>query len=226
MYIDSLYLFLILPTLILSLWAQVKVQSTFRKYAKVPNSRGISGAQMASYILKVNGIDDVRIGHISGSLTDHYSPSEKVLRLSRPVFDVTTVSAIGVAAHECGHAIQHKKKYGPLILRSTLVPMANIGSAIGPTLTIIGIIFSFGVLIDLGILLFSAAVGFYLITLPVEINASTRAVSILRSSNLFTEEELKGVKKVLTAAALTYVASALTAIMNLLRLILISKDRD
>ena len=181
---------------------------------------------MAAYILKINNINDVKIGHIGGSLTDHYHPGHKELKLSNPVYGVSSIAAVGVAAHETGHAIQHAKHYGPLVLRSTLVPIANIGSAIGPTLTIIGIIFSFGILIDLGILLFSAAVGFYLITLPVEINASTRAVKILRQSNLLTEEELVGVKKVLTAAALTYVASALTAIMNLLRLILISKDRD
>ena len=225
-YIDELYLLILVPTLILSIWAQIKVKTTFARYSKIQNSRGITGAQMASYIMKTNGIDDVSIGHISGNLTDHYSPTRKELRLSNPVYGVNSVAAIGVAAHESGHAIQHKKKYFPLILRSTLVPMANIGSAFGPTLTIIGIIFSFGVLIDLGILLFGAAVAFYLITLPVEINASSRAVKLLRASNLFGEEELQGVKKVLTAAALTYVASALTAIANLLRLVLLSKRRD
>ena len=224
--IDELYLLILVPTLILSIWAQIKVKTTFARYSKIQNSKGITGAQMASYIMKTNGIDDVKIGHISGNLTDHYSPTKKELKLSNPVYGVNSVAAIGVAAHESGHAIQHKRKYFPLVLRSTLVPMANIGSAFGPTLTIIGIIFSFGILIDLGILLFGAAVAFYLITLPVEINASSRAVKILRASNLFEEEELKGVKKVLTAAALTYVASALTAIVNLLRLILLSKRDD
>ena len=226
MYIESLYLIILIPTLILSIWAQIKVKTTFSKYAKIANSRGWTGADMASYILKVNNINDVSIGRVGGSLTDHYSPSNKTLKLSNPVYGVQSVSAIGVAAHECGHAIQHNKHYFPLVFRSTLVPVANIGSTFGPLMTLIGIFFSWGILVDLGIIFFGSAVLFYLVTLPVEINASTRAVAIIRQSNLFSNEELSGVKKVLTAAAFTYVASALTAIVNLLRLVLIARRRD
>lgn len=225
-YIDPYYIILIVPTLLLSLWAQVKVKSTFSKYSKILNKRGISGAETAAYILKVTNITNVKIGHISGSLTDHYNPSNKILNLSRPVYGERTISAVGVAAHETGHAIQDAKGYGPLILRSTLVPIANLGSAAGPFLAALGLIFSFDFLTKLGIILFAAAVLFYLVTLPVEINASSRAISILRQTAVLSEEELLGVKKVLTAAAMTYIASALTAIASLLRLILITRDRD
>jgi Zn-dependent membrane protease YugP len=162
---------------------------------------------------------------VGGSLTDHYDPGAKKLRLSEPVFGQPSIAAVGVAAHETGHAIQHAKGYGPLVLRSTLVPAANIGSSFGPWIAIAGIFFSYPILINIGIVLFGAAVIFYVITLPVEFNASARALAILRSGNMLTQEELKGVKKVLTAAALTYVASALTAIMSFLRLILLSQGR-
>ena len=225
-YIDPYYIILVVPTILLSMWAQFKVKSTFSHYSKIANSKGITGAQMAQYILRVNNISDVSIKPISGSLTDHYAPGNKTLRLSTPVYGQRTVSAIGVAAHEVGHAIQHAQGYGPLVLRSTLVPVANIGSAAGPLLAAIGLIFSFSLITKIGIVLFAASVLFYVVTLPVEINASTRAVQILRQSRQFSEEELAGVKKVLTAAAMTYVASALTAIASLLRLVLITRDRD
>ncbi len=225
MYIDIYYIILIVPTLLLSIWSQIKVKSTFASYSQKINSRGITGAQAAAYLLRVNNINDVRIERVSGSLTDHYDPSSKVLRLSESVYGKTSIAAVGVAAHETGHAIQHAVGYGPLVLRSTLVPVANIGSSAGPVLALLGIIFSWNFLLNLGILLFGCAVLFYLVTLPVEFNASSRAVAILGKTGVMSPQELSGVKKVLSAAALTYVASALTAVANLLRLILISRDR-
>jgi Zn-dependent membrane protease YugP len=222
---DLYYLILVVPTFLLSLWAQFMVKSTFSKYSKVQCSKGITGVAAASLLMRVNNINDVHVEAVSGSLTDHYDPSAKKLRLSEPVYGVASIAAVGVAAHETGHAIQHARKWGPLVLRSTLVPVANIGSSMGPILAAAGLALSFPVLINVGIILFSGAVLFYVITLPVEFNASSRAIAILRSNNVLTGEELKGVKKVLTAAALTYVASALTAIANLLRLILLSKRR-
>ncbi|MDR3174201.1 MAG: zinc metallopeptidase [Treponema sp.] len=223
--IDFYYLVLVVPTLLLSLWAQILVKSTFSKYSHVRCSRNITGTDAAAFLLRTQGIRDVRIEGVSGSLTDHYDPGSKVLRLSRPVYGRPSIAAVGVAAHETGHAIQHAVSYGPLILRSTLVPIANIGSSIGPILAIAGIFFSLPLLINLGIILFGGAVLFYVVTLPVEFDASARAIALLKSNNLLTPSELAGVKKVLTAAALTYVASALTAIMSLIRLILIANDR-
>ncbi|MDR0463809.1 MAG: zinc metallopeptidase [Treponema sp.] len=230
---DIYYLILVVPTLLLSLIAQFMVKSTFSKYSKVHCSKGVTGTAAASLLLKSNNINDVQIEPVAGSLTDHYSPSDKKLRLSEPVYGASTLSAVGVAAHETGHAIQHARKWGPLVLRSTLVPVANIGSQFGPILAIAGLGFTAGdslsflssFLFNLGIILFSGAVLFYVITLPVEFNASNRAIAILRSNNVLSNEELKGVRKVLNAAALTYVASALTAIASLLRLILLSRSR-
>jgi Zn-dependent membrane protease YugP len=225
MYFDYYYLVLVLPTVLLSLFAQILVKSTFAKYSRIGCSRNITGADAAAYLLKVNGIGDVRIEGVAGSLTDHYDPGARVLRLSQPVYGRSSIAAVGVAAHETGHAIQHAVHYGPLALRSTLVPAANIGSSFGPVLAVAGIFFSLPFLINLGILLFGCAVLFYVVTLPVEFNASARAVAVLRKNRVLSDEELAGVKKVLTAAALTYVASALTALMNLLRLVLISRSR-
>ena len=225
MYFDFYYLILVVPTLILSLIAQVLVKSAFSKYSRIQCSRNITGRDAALLLMKLNSISDVTIEQVQGSLTDHYDPGAKKLRLSEPVYGRPSIAAVGVAAHETGHAIQHNKGYGPLVLRSALVPVANIGSSIGPWLAIAGLFFSLPLLLNIGIVLFGAAVVFYIITLPVEFNASARALTILRSSNVLTNEELNGVKKVLTAAALTYVASALTAIMSLLRLILLSRNR-
>lgn len=231
--IDQYYLIFVVPALILSLIAQFKVKSTFNKYSKELSKRNITGAQAAAYLLKVNGITDVRIERISGSLTDHYSPNEKVLRLSDPVYDKTSIAAVGVAAHETGHAIQHATNYGPLGLRSFLVPVANIGSQFGPILAILGLAFSSSLggtigtmIINIGLLLFAASVLFYIITLPVEFNASKRALAILKDSNALNDDELKGVKKVLSSAAMTYVASALTAIGNFLRILMITRRRN
>ncbi|MDR1899272.1 MAG: zinc metallopeptidase [Treponema sp.] len=225
MYFDFYYLVLVVPALILSVWAQVKVKSTFAKYSRVPSSRNMTGRDAAELLLRANNIGGVRIEPVAGSLTDHYDPASRVLRLSQPVYGRTSVSAIGVAAHETGHAIQHALSWGPLVLRSALVPVANIGSSFGPWLAVAGIFFSLPLLINVGIILFGGAVVFYLITLPVEFNASARAIRILQSGNVLSASELKGVRKVLSAAALTYVASALTALMSFLRLILLSRSR-
>lgn len=225
MYFDYYYLILVVPALIISSLAQIFVKSSFAKYSKKMSQRNITGTQAAAYLLKVNGITDVKLGRIKGNLTDHFSPSEKVLRLSDSTFDSTSIAAIGVAAHETGHAIQHAKKYFPLTFRKFLVPVANIGSSAGPWLAILGIAMSFPILTDIGILLFAGSVAFYVITLPVEFNASNRAIKILKQNNILSVEELKGVKKVLSAAAMTYVGSALVAMANLLRLILVSKNR-
>lgn len=209
----------------LSMFAQFWVKSTFSKYSNSRNARNINGAQAAKTILEINGIRDVAIQSVSGMLTDHYDPGQKALRLSEPVYASTSIAAVGVSAHETGHAIQHNVKYAPLVLRSTLVPVANIGSSIGPYLIIAGIVASMSILTNLGIILFGGAVAFYIITLPVEFNASRRALQNLEANNILNSQELNGAKKVLTAAALTYVASALTAVANLLRLILIARNR-
>ena len=226
MYIDNYYLILVVPTIILSMWAQFMVKSTFAKYSKVPSSRRISGQNAANLLLKANSISNVGIQAIQGSLTDHFDPSAKMIRLSEPVYGNTSISAIGVAAHEAGHAIQHAIKWKPILIRKTLVPVANIGSSFGPWIAIAGIGASHPLLTNIGILLFSGSVLFYVLTLPVEFNASNRALSFLQNNNVLNKEELKGAKKVLFAAALTYVASALTAIMNLLRLILRTRGQS
>ena len=225
MFFDIYYLILVVPTLILSMGAQVMVKSTFSKYSQIRCSRNISGRDAALLLLKENSINNVAVESVRGSLSDHYDPRSKTLRLSEPVYGKPSIAAVGVAAHEAGHAIQHARGYAPLVLRSTLVPVANIGSSFGPWVAIAGFFFQFPLLINLGIILFGAAVVFYIITLPVEFNASARALAMLQSSNVLTREELNGAKKVLTAAALTYVASALTAIMSLLRLVLLSRRR-
>jgi Zn-dependent membrane protease YugP len=225
MFFDYYYLVLVVPTIILSMIAQIMVKSTFAKYSKVQCSKRITGQDSAALLLNANNIRDVRIEAVGGSLTDHYDPSSKVLRLSQPVYGANSIAAVGVAAHETGHAIQHARKYGPLVLRGTLVPVANIGSMLGPYIAMAGLFLSMPLLLNIGIILFGGAVLFYVITLPVEFNASARAIAILRSNNVLTKDELNGVKKVLTAAAMTYVASALTAMMSLLRLILLSRNR-
>ncbi|MDR2537403.1 MAG: zinc metallopeptidase [Treponema sp.] len=223
--IDVYYLVLVAPTLLLSVIAQILVKSTFAKYSRVRCSRNLTGRDVAAMLMKVNRIHDVGIQATRGALTDHYDPMAKVLRLSRPVFAQNSIAAIGVAAHETGHAIQHAVSYAPLGLRSTLVPLANIGSAVGPWLAIAGLLLSFPLLLNLGIIFFGVSVLFYIITLPVEFNASARAIALLRENHVLNEGELDGVKKVLTAAALTYVAAALTALMSFIRLILLSRSQ-
>jgi Zn-dependent membrane protease YugP len=225
MYFDFYYLVLVVPALLFSLWARIRVKGAFAKYSRVQSSRNMTGRDAAELLLRANNITGVRIEPVGGSLTDHYDPASKVLRLSRPVYGEHSIAAIGVAAHETGHAIQDALSWGPLVLRSALVPVANIGSSAGPVLAVAGIVLSFPVLINIGIILFGAAVVFYLVTLPVEFNASARALRILRSGGVLGAAELEGVRKVLSAAALTYVASALTALTSFLRLVLLSRSR-
>ena len=224
-YFDYYYVILVVPAVILSFLAQWKVKTTFERYSRIPTKSGITGREMAERLMLSSDVRGVKVSTIQGSLTDHYDPSAKVLRLSEPVYGKTSVAAVGVAAHEMGHAIQDKIGYAPLVLRSTLVPVANIGSSFGPILAFAGLFFRFGLLTNIGILLFAGAVLFYFITLPVEIDASRRALKILEGTNMLTSEELSGVRSVLTAAAFTYIASALTALASLIRLILLSRDR-
>lgn len=225
---DPTYVLVVIGAVI-CMMASAKVKTTYAKYSKYRSMSGLTGAEAAERILKHAGIYDVTIGHISGNLTDHYNPKTKVLNLSDSVYGSTSVAAIGVAAHECGHAIQHQMGYFPLILRGMLVPVANFGSTMAWPLILIGLLFHSSTgsfLVELGIIFFSLAVLFQLVTLPVEFNASNRAVQILGSTNMLQDEELRYTRKVLGAAALTYVASAAAAILQLLRLVLLFGGRD
>lgn len=213
---------LILPALILSLWAQARVTGTFNKYAKIPSRGGMTAAQVARAFLHSEGIDDVSVERIPGKLTDHYDPMHKVLRLSQSTADSTSIAALGVAAHEAGHALQHRDAYAPLMLRTAAVPVVNIGSSLSWPLFLAGLIFSWEPLMLVGIALFALAVVFSLITLPVEFNASKRALLALETQGYLESDEISGAKKVLSAAALTYVAAAFMAIMQLLRLLALS----
>ncbi len=212
--------------LILSLLAQAKVKSTFAKYERVRSVSGMTGAQAAERILHSAGIYDVSIARVQGSLTDHYDPRSKTLRLSDSTYGSSSVAAVGVAAHECGHAIQHQQHYAPLGLRSALVPAANLGSTLAWPIFLVGLIASLPFLTTAGIVLFSLAVLFQLITLPVEINASRRAVQLVESTGVLGSSESSGVRKVLTAAALTYVASLAASILQLLRLVILAGGRN
>ena len=224
-YIDWTYL-LVVAGLILSMMASAHVKSTFNKYSRVRSMCGLTGAMAARKVLELSGIYDVKIEHISGNLTDHYDPRTKTLRLSDSTYSSNSVAAVCVAAHECGHAVQHQKSYGPLVLRSTLVPAANFGSTLAWPVFVAGLIFSMKPLLTAGIVLFSLAVLFQLVTLPVEFNASTRARKILENGHVLGDTELAAGKKVLTAAALTYVASLASSILQLLRLIILAGGRD
>lgn len=223
--IDSYYLILVLPAILFSLWAQMKVKSTFAKYERVRSYAGYTGAQIARRILDENGLYDIRVEHIRGSLTDHYDPRAGVVRLSDSVYNSASVAAVGVAAHETGHAVQHATNYAPLGIRNTIIPMTNIGSQLSMPLILLGLLLNSSNLIFVGIAAFSMMTLFQLITLPVEFNASARAVRTLTNGGMMSDEELSGTKKVLTAAALTYVAALLVSAMQLLRLILIFGGR-
>ena len=214
---------LVLIGAILCMATSAKVNSTYNKYSKVRSMTGMTGAQVAQKILQYNGIYDVQIEHVRGNLTDHYDPSKKVLRLSDSVYGSTSVAAIGVAAHECGHAVQHQVGYVPIKIRSALVPAANIGSKLGLPLILLGVIFggAGSTLAQIGIWVFALAVLFQIVTLPVEFNASGRAIKMLDQYGILHHQEVGHVKKVLSAAALTYVAAAASAILQLLRLVLI-----
>lgn len=219
---------LVLIAAILSMVASARVSSTFKKFSQKPTSRSITGEQAARKILDENGLHDVRVERVSGNLTDHYDPRAKVIRLSDSVHSSTSVAAVGVAAHEAGHAVQHAVGYAPIKLRNTIVPIANIGSMAGPYLIIIGLLLSGAmsdVLLNLGIWFFSAAVLFQLVTLPVEFNASNRAIATLKNGMYLYEDEVPAVKKVLSAAAMTYVAAAAVSIANLLRFIMLIGGR-
>jgi uncharacterized protein len=220
------YIMLVIPAVIFSLYAQFKVKSTFNKYRRIGNRRGLTGADIARSILDKNGLYDVRVEPTRGELTDHYDPRTKVVRLSETVYSSTSVAAIGVAAHETGHAIQHKVGYGPLALRSTLVPAAGLGSSAGPILAMVGLFFGSNLFLYGGIILFTIAVAFYLITLPVEFNASSRAIKVLETTQILSPDEITPARRVLSAAAMTYVASAAVAIASLLRLILLANSRN
>lgn len=218
---DGTYVLIILAFLISAL-VSAKMNATFSKYSKVRSYCGMTGAQAAQRILSSAGIYDVRIEHVSGKLTDHYDPSNKVLRLSDVVYGNTSIAAIGVAAHECGHAVQHARNYVPLSVRSAIVPVANFGSQLSWPLFLAGLIFSFRPLLMIGILLFCAALLFQIVTLPVEFNASARALRMLDETGIMGRQEIRGTKKVLRAAAMTYVAAVIGSLLQLLRLLILS----
>ena len=222
---DATYILVLIGAL-LSMWASARVNSTYKKYAQVRSMSGLTGAEAARRILNGAGIYDVRIEHISGNLTDHYDPRGKVLRLSDMVYGSPSVAAIGVAAHECGHAIQHDQGYAPLQIRSAIVPVANIGTKAAIPIILLGLFFgSSYALIEIGLLCFACGTLFQLVTLPVEFNASARAIDILGNTHMLSDTELRSTKKVLSAAAMTYVAAAAASILSLLRLILLFGGR-
>lgn len=227
MYFDPTYI-LVLAGVAVSMIASAKMRSTFNRYSTVRSRSGMTGRDTAERLLNSQGIYDVRVEHVSGSLTDHYDPRNKVLRLSDVTYNSASVAAIGVAAHECGHAVQHAKGYAPLSIRSALVPVVNFGSAVSWPLILAGLLInsrSAVMLLNLGILAFSLSVLFQIVTLPVEFNASNRALRILGDTGMLYPDEVRDTRKVLTAAALTYVAGAAAAILQLLRLLLISNSR-
>lgn len=225
-YYDPTYILVIIG-IIITLAASAKVKSAFARYSRVRAMSGMTGAEAAERILHASGIYDVRIERVSGNMTDHYNPRTKVLRLSDTVYGQNSLAAVGVAAHECGHAIQHDQGYAPLKLRSTLVPAANFGSMAAWPIIILGVVMGFSqTLINVGIILFSLAVLFQLITLPVEFNASKRAIARLGETGILYGDELRHSKKVLDAAALTYVAAAAASILQLLRLVILFGGRD
>ena len=222
---DRYYILLVIPSMLIALWAQMRVKSTFAKYSREGTYGGLTGAQAARRILDANGLTDVRIEPVRGSLTDHYDPRDKVVRLSMDVYGCDTVAAVGVAAHETGHAIQHAVGYFPLQLRNAIIPITNIGSQLSIPLVFIGYFLGMQPLVSLGILLFSLVTVFQLITLPVEFNASRRALATLDEYGMVNDYEHEGVRKVLSAAALTYVAALIVSLANLLRLILLFGGR-
>lgn len=217
--------FLVLIGAVISMIASSKVKTTYAKYGRVASRNGLNATDAARMILDNAGLRHVRIERIAGDLTDHYSPKELVLRLSDTTYNSRSIAAIGVAAHECGHAIQHAKQYAPLNIRNAIVPVVNLGSKLSWPMILIGLLLGFTGFLDLGIILFSLTLIFQLITLPVEFNASSRALQILDDSNMLYDEELRGAKKVLSAAAMTYVAAAIASLLSLLRLIILFGGR-
>ena len=222
-YIDYWYLILVLPAILFGFWAQMKITNTYRRYAQVISRRGITAADAAAAILRHNGVSGVSLERIGGQLSDHYDPRTQTIRLS--AYSSMSVADIGVAAHETGHALQYAQGYGPIRLRAAILPITSFGSTVGPILILLGLIL-YPPLFLIGILLFATVTLFQLVTLPVEFNASRRAMAALREQALLTEEELDGAKKVLSAAALTYVAALLISVANLLRLLLLFGGRQ
>lgn len=230
MYYYDPTMLLLIPALLLAIWAQFKVSSTFNKYSKINTMRGMTGADAARLILDRNGLSNVKVQHIQGELTDHFDPRTNIVSLSDATYSSRSIGAIGVAAHECGHAVQHAAGYVPIRVRNAIVPVVSFCSKIAMPIILIGIVCAafggfFPILIDIGIIMYAATVLFQIITLPVEFNASSRAIKTLEQYDVLSNDELKGAKKVLSAAAMTYVAAAFSAIMSLLRLILISNNR-
>lgn len=218
---------LLIPAILLSLFAQFKISSSYKKYSKIPSRSGITGAQAAQSILNSNGLNDVKVQAIRGRLSDHYDPRSRVINLSEDVYRSTSLSSVAVAAHETGHALQHASGYVPMKLRSTFVPVASFGSGAGPILIMVGLFMpQFDWLLEIGILAFTFAVLFQVITLPVEFNASHRAMSLLQDGSMLSGDELRGARSVLNAAALTYVAATLAAVLQLARFILIARGRS
>lgn len=231
MYFDYTYIILVLPAVIFSLWASARVNSTFKKYSKERTSNNITGAQAARAVLDANGLYNVPIERVSGKLTDHYDPKTNVIRLSDSVYDSTSTAAVGVACHEAGHAVQHSEDYTPVKIRTAIVPITNIGSRLATPLILLGIVLSyfgniFLQIAYLGIICFCLCVFFQLVTLPTEFNASSRAMKAIKSACLLTDSEQKSAKKVLNAAAMTYVAALAVSVMQLLRLVLLVSGRN
>jgi len=230
MFFDWTYLVIVMPFVLLSLWASANVNSTFKRYANQHSIRRITGAQAAQKVLSANGVSGVKIERISGNLTDHFDPRTNVIRLSDGVYDATSTAAIGVACHEAGHAVQYAKSYAPIKLRAAIVPVTNFASKLAMPLILLGLILTFlenfsFTLVYIGIACFGVAVLFQIITLPVEFNASRRAMQAIDSTGILTDEEQRGARKTLTAAALTYVAATAVALAQLLRLLIIFGGR-
>lgn len=224
--IDYYYIILVLPALLIALFAQFKVKSAYSKYSKIGNSHGLTGARAARMILDSHGLYNVQVTMISGELTDNFNPKTNIVSLSQGVYNGTSIASIGIAAHEVGHAIQHSEHYVPNKIRSALVPVTNFGSSISVFMILLGLVLGYSVLAYLGVILYSTAAIFQLVTLPVEFNASSRAMKQIKALGIANDADAKGVKKVLSAAAMTYVAALLTSVAQLLRLLLIVRGRD
>ena len=223
---DRYYIVLVVPCLLLAFWAQGKVKSTFSRYEQVMNRRGLTGAQAAEAVLRQNGVTGVRIEWVAGKLNDHFDPRTNTIRLSNAVYSSTSVASIGVAAHEAGHAVQYAQGYFPIKLRAAIIPVTQIGSSAALPLLVLGLVLNSGMLLDIGILAFSLSTVFQLITLPVEVNASNRALTAIEQGGLLTDEEYPMAKKTLTAAAMTYVAALAVSLAQLLRVLLIFGGRN
>ena len=222
---DTRYMAMLIPVLLITLYAQFKVSSTFNRYSRITNSRRLTGAQAAEEVLRRHGVYDVRIERVRGNLTDHYDPRTNVIRLSESVYDSPSIAAVGVAAHEAGHAVQYAVGYAPIQLRAAIIPLTQVGSQVGLVLLVLGLVLSFESLFFIGIVLFSFTTLFQLVTLPVEFNASRRAMETIRSGGLLNDQEADGARRVLSAAALTYVAALLMSIVQLLRYVMLFSGR-